>query len=60
MRSSGQVRVQVHNSSCDIVPIHSSQVLWESEHRGQSLLAQFSIFPCAKTMSDEVCGSIGV
>lgn len=57
---SGQIRVQRHHSSCDIIPVHSSQVLWQSEHRGQPLLAEFSIVPSAKSMSDEVCGGIGV
>lgn len=57
---SGQVRVQIHHSSCDIVSVHSSQILWQSKHRGQSLLAEFSVLPSSKSVSDKVRGSVGV
>lgn len=57
---SGQVRVQIYHSSRYIIPVHSRQVLWQSEHRGQSLLAEFPILPSAKSVSDEVCGNVGV
>lgn len=56
----GKVGVKIHHSSCDIIPIHSSQVFWQSKHRGQSLLTEFSIVPSAKSMSDKVRGGIGV
>lgn len=57
---SDQVRVQINHSCCDIVSVHACQVLRQSQHRCQSLLAELSILPGAQGMSDEVCGSIGV
>lgn len=55
-----QVRVQIHHCSCDVIPVHSSQVVWQSEHGGQSLLTQFSIVPGAQSVSDKVRGSVCV
>lgn len=56
----GQVRVEKDHGGCDVVPVHSSQVLWQGEHGGQPLLAQLPVLSGAESVSDEVCGSVGV
>lgn len=55
-----QVGVEVHYSGCDVIPVHPSQVIWQRQHGGQSLLTQFPVVAGAKSVSDEVRGTVGV